>query len=80
MSNKSDPCSRFAAITPSDTVNLINPAFAIYVGGSGDVVCINNDGVAVTFVGATAGSILPITTSRVNSTNTTATSLVALAQ
>ncbi len=79
MSNKSDPATRFTAITPSDTVNLISPCFAIYVGGAGNVSCLNNDGVVVTFIGATAGSILPIGTSRVNATLTTATSLVALA-
>ena len=80
MSNKSDPCTRFAAITPSDTVALVAPCSAIYVGGAGNVVCLNNDGVAITFVGVAAGTILPVGTTRVNATGTTATSLVALAQ
>ena len=79
MSNKSDPATRFAAITPSDTVALVDPAFAIYVGGAGNVSCLNNAGEVVTFIGVTAGSILPIGTARVNATLTTATSLVALA-
>lgn len=80
MSNKSDPCGKFTAITPSDTVFLTDPCFAIYVGGAGNVVCLNEDGDAITFVGVAAGTVLPITTSRVNATSTTATSLVALAQ
>jgi hypothetical protein len=79
MSNKSDPAIKFAAITPSDTVNLTVPCFGIYVGGAGNVSCINDAGTVVTFIGATAGSVLPVTTSRVNATLTTATSLVALA-
>jgi hypothetical protein len=35
-------------------------------------------GQTVTFVGVAAGSVLPIRVARVNSTNTTATNIVAL--
>jgi len=42
------------------------------------VVAINENGAAVKFVAVPAGSILPIVTSRVNATNTTATDIIAL--
>lgn len=66
------------AITPSDTANFAVPARAIWVGGAGNVAAVLPNGTAVTFVGAAAGSIIPVSCIRVNSTNTTATSLVAL--
>ena len=77
-SPSSAPANSFVAVTPSDTVDLTPPARALYVGGAGNVVVINAAGTAVTFIGVAAGSILPIRTTRVNSTSTTATSIVAL--
>ena len=74
----SAPANSFTSVTPSDSVDLNIPARSLYVGGAGDVACINGSGVAVTFVGVTAGTILPIRTTRVNATNTTATSIVSL--
>lgn len=71
------PAVSFFAVTPSDTVNLSSPARALYIGVSGDVVAINPKGVAVTFTAAPVG-ILPIYTTRVNSTGTSATNIVAL--
>jgi len=73
----------FAAITTSDTVdNLLldngTPPKGIYVGAAGNVVAVDQDGTAVTFLGAIAGSILPIRPRRINATSTTATDLVAL--
>lgn len=73
------PNSSFRAVTPSDTLSIKNgPARALYIGGAGNVVAINENGAAVTFVGLAAGTVLPITTTRVNATNTTATNIVAL--
>jgi hypothetical protein len=69
---------RFAAVTASDTVNFNGQARAVYVGGAGNVAAVGLDDVAVTFVGVTAGSTLPIQCKRINNTNTTATSMVAL--
>ena len=74
----SAPANNYVAVTPSDTVNLAPPARALYVGGAGNVVAINAEGDAITFTGVVAGSILPIRTTRVNSTSTTATNIVAL--
>ena len=73
------PNSSFRAVTPSDTHPIKGgPARALYVGGAGNVVALNENGVAVTFVGVPAGAVLPIATSRVNATSTTATNLIAL--
>lgn len=66
------------AITPSDTVNFLFQVRGIYVGAAGNVVIVTDDNEAITFVGCVAGSILPVRAKRVNSTSTTATSLVGL--
>lgn len=72
------PALNFAAITPSDATDLTAATRAIYVGVGGDVVAVTRDGTAVTFKNAAAGSTINIRARRVNSTNTTATNLVAL--
>lgn len=80
----SDPAANFEAVTPSDTddFNATTPRAgltrALYVGGAGNVVAVREDGTAVTFTGVPAGTVLPIRCRRVNSTNTTATSIVRL--
>lgn len=71
------PGRSWAAVTPSDTVNLPAGCRAIYVGGAGDVALVGDDGVAVVFA-ATAGQIIPLGPKRVNATSTTATSIVAI--
>lgn len=71
------------AVTTSDTVDL--PFFntnriltaAVYVGGAGNVVAVQNDGSTATFTAAVLGQFLPIGARRINATNTTATLLVA---
>lgn len=75
---QSDPAEGFAAVTPSDSANFARMARALYVGGAGNVAVVGKDAVAVTFVGVPAGTILPVECIRVNSTNTTATSIVRL--
>ena len=66
MYDHSSPALDFAAITPSDTVNLAVKARGIYVGGAGDVVAINGAGLPVTFSANVAGTVLPIETIRIN--------------
>lgn len=79
VASRSDPAAFAAAVTPSDSTNFTaGEARGLYVGGAGDVVVVFPDGTAITFVGVTAGSILPVQCKRVNSTSTTATSIVAL--
>jgi hypothetical protein len=65
------------AITPSDTANFGRLTDAIWVGGAGVVVAVLQNGTTASFTCA-AGALLPVKVTRVNSTNTTATLLVAL--
>lgn len=71
------PSGRMAAVTPSDTTQFAYTTRALYVGGSGNISLLSEAGDTVTLVGVTAGSVLPIRINRVNSTNTTATNMVA---
>lgn len=76
-----------AAITPSDTVNVVDGAAVtlpslfdgIWVGGAGIVAVVLPNNSVVNFT-CVAGSLLPIKAKRVNSTTTTGTLLVALYQ
>lgn len=69
------------AITKSDvtTYEPSNTGYldALYVGGGGDVAVVTVAGTTVTFVGALAGSILPIQCKKVLDA-TTATNIVGL--
>lgn len=74
--------SQSRAVTKSDTVNFdlnLNGGLcdALYVGGAGVVVAVYQDGSTDAFT-CVAGQILPLRLKRVNSTNTTATLLIAL--
>lgn len=78
MSTMSDPAREAKAVTPNDSTDIAQTR-ALYIGGAGNVKVDMTGGTsAVTFTGATAGSILPIRCTRVYSTDTTATSIVAL--
>lgn len=76
------PFKEWAAITKDDAANiqyggLDRPPDAIFVGGAGVVALVDQRGAVVNFTCA-AGQVLPVQAKRVNSTNTTATLLVAL--
>lgn len=80
----SEPYSYGVAITPSNTVDFTARGNtsdllcdAIYIGGSGVVVVVFQDGTAVSFT-CGSGQVLPVKAKRVNSTSTTATLMVAL--
>lgn len=78
MTFYSDPGDRLQAVTKSDSTDLTG-ARAVYVGGAGDVALMAiGDSAAVTFTAVPAGSIIPVRITRVMSTNTTATSIVAI--
>lgn len=78
MTSRSNPSTLAVAVTPSDTVSFVQgDCRALYIGGAGNV-SLQSGGAAVVFVGVAAGTILPVETTRVNSTNTTATNIVAL--
>lgn len=70
--------SHAAAVTPSDVTVFDSPTRGVYVGGAGDIAVTTESGGVVTFVSVVAGSILPIRCTKVMSTNTTATAIVAL--
>ena len=79
------PADEAVVVVPSDTVNQFgtgtsNPnTRGLYVGTTGNVsVQMQNVGTAIVFIGVPAGAILPIIITRVNSTNTTASNMVAL--
>lgn len=66
------------AVTKSDST-VMQPTRALWVGGTGDVaVVMAGNETTVTFTGVPAGSILPVQATKVMSTNTTATSIIAL--
>ena len=76
--DRTAPAARYEAITASDSTTLTYSTRSIYVGNSGDVVAVGEDGAATTFKNVVAGTMLNIVAVRVNATSTTATDLVAL--
>jgi hypothetical protein len=75
--------SQCADVTPSDTADGPFPESAryfdaLYIGGAGNVVVVGENNKTATFIGVPASRILPVRGKRVNSTNTTATNIVAL--
>ena len=80
LSTQTHSSGAVRAITPNNGADFdaLGICRAIYVGGAGDVSIIDDGGETVVFVGAQAGSVIPVQTARVNVTGTTATSLVAL--
>lgn len=73
-----EPARDAAAVTPSDSAQISRVARALYVGGSGDVRLVTEEGNTVTFQDIVAGSILPVKATKVFATGTTATNIVAL--
>ena len=71
------PASDCFAITPSDTVNFVCMAKAVYVGGAGNMTVVTPSGSVVLFSGMTAGSVIPVMCIRVYA-SATATGLVGL--
>lgn len=77
------PCSKFALVTPSDTALLSYNGIprrtkALYVGTAGNLAVKNDLGNAITLTAVPAGSVLPLAVTVVMSTNTTASTIVAL--
>lgn len=72
------PAEHAEAVTPHDTTTLTNLCRALYIGTTGNVAVLTAGGETVTFTAVPAGTILPIRCQRVNSTNTTASNIVAI--
>lgn len=71
------PASDAFAVTPNDSTDLSFIARSLFVGGAGDISVVTLEGTTVSFT-VPAGFILPLEVSRVRSTGTTATGIVAL--
>lgn len=78
MSSFSDPAHGVIAITPHNTNDIGARVRGIWVGVAGDVSVVCHDGSSALFVGAAAGSVIPVYARRVNATGTTATNLVGM--
>ena len=75
--NKSKPAEDAEVVVKSDSVNLVQIARALWVGTTGDVsVEMVGTGTAIVFKGIQG--LLPVSVTRVNSTNTTASDIVAI--
>jgi hypothetical protein len=72
------PYTKAVAVTPNDSTDLADVASALYIGGAGAVKVTTAGGTDVTLSGALVGTILPVRVTRVWSTGTTATNIVAL--
>lgn len=66
------------AIVPADAVGGNQLFHALWVGGAGDVVVVNDDGTLALFKAVAAGTRLPVSGIRVNNTNTTATFIIGM--
>ena len=76
--DSSAPADGFFSVTPSDSAGFGGVARGLYIGTGGNVAAVRRDGTAVTFQAVPTGTVLPIVCIRVNSTNTTASNIVAL--
>jgi hypothetical protein len=65
-------------VSPHDTTTLTTASKALYVGTGGNIAVLMLDGTTATFTAVPTGTVLPIRVQRVNSTNTTASNMVAL--
>lgn len=63
------------AVTPSDTVDLTSPGRGLYVGVSGNIKIMYEDGTTDTFTNLADGMWHPMEITRVYSTGTTATDI-----
>lgn len=73
----SSPAVQAIVVTPSNSAGFPE-CRSLFVGTGGDVAVVAKEGGVVTFKNVGNAQILPIRAVRVNSTNTTATDIVAL--
>lgn len=67
-----------AAVTTSDSVDLVTMSRALWVGTGGNIVVITMDGSTITLKNVQNGTLVPIRVTRVKATSTTATDIVNL--
>lgn len=81
-----NPFNKMVVVTKSDTVDLADFSqsgkltSALYVGGTGDISVVLQDGTTCLYSAVPVGVILPVAARRINSTNTNATLIVAMYQ
>ena len=73
--DKITDCAIGAVVVTLDALRD-TPSRGLYVGGTGNVSCLLADGATVLFTAMAAGVIHPISVLRVNTSGTTATSLL----
>ena len=74
----SDPATNAVLISPNDSTDLVAVTRAVYVGTTGNMKVTMQDSGTVLFTGIPAGTTLPIRVSRIWSTTTTASTIIAL--
>lgn len=72
------PAEHAATVTPHDTNTLTNTPRALYVGTTGNLKVDTLGGETVTLNNLPDGSLVPLRVTRVYSTGTTASDIVAL--
>ena len=73
-----DPATNAVLITPNDSTDLVAVTRAVYIGTTGNMKVTMQDSGTVLFTGIPAGTTLPIRVSRIWSTTTTASTIIAL--
>jgi hypothetical protein len=76
--NSSDHYSEVVDVTPSDTVDLVPGARALFVGGAGNLTIITREGRTVLFTSVAANTKIDVAAKRVMATGTVATLIQAL--
>lgn len=64
------PASVHSALTPSNSTDISPRPRALYVNVAGDVEIIDENGVAVTYIGVAAGTVLPFSPVRLGEATT----------
>lgn len=76
------PAASAKTVSPSDSVNFVSVTKALFVGTGGNIAVVlvgeGDSSKVTTFTNVLGGTILPVQATRVNSTSTTASNIVAL--
>ena len=74
----SGPAASGFAVTPSDTLDLPETTRALYVGIAGDLAVKMANGETLTLRNVAQGAVLPLRTTRILQTGTSASAIVGL--
>lgn len=77
-SHMNAPAVHWVSVTPSDATILPAGCRGLWVGGTGNIALQSSAGTTVTFTNVANGTMLSVSPSKVMSTNTTATAIIAL--